>query len=244
MPLKPLLALLVFAPLAAPQSLPPRETLYYTVEWRLITAGKAKLEWPSEPRPRAGPQVNLHLESVGLVSKFFKVEDDYSANLNSALCGQSLQMTTLEGSRQRETKVTFDSAARKSSYVERDRAKNSVIATHETDIPPCVHDVIGGLYFLRTLNLEPGQSAEVPVSDGKKSVMAKVEAQQREDVKTPQGTFKTIRHEIYVFNNVLYRRPAHLYIWLTDDRRKLPVRVQVRLQFAIGTITLLLEKAE
>jgi len=84
----------------------------------------------------------------------------------------------------------------------------------------------------------------VPVSDGKKSVMANVEAQQREDVKTSESTFKTIRYEIYLFNNVLYRRPAHLYIWLTDDRRKLPVRVQVRMQFAIGTITLLLEKAE
>jgi hypothetical protein len=244
MHLKPLLALLVFAPLASPQSLPARETLYYTVEWRLITAGKAKLEWISEQRPRTGAQVNLRLESVGLVSKFFKVEDDYSSNLNSALCGQSLQMTTFEGSRQRETKVTFDSASRKASYVERDRAKNAVVATHEIDIPPCVHDVIGGLYFLRTLNLEPGQSAEVPVSDGKKSAMAKVEAQQREDVKTPGGTFKTIRCEIHVFNDVLYRRQAHLYIWLTDDRRKLPVRVQVRMQFAIGTITLLLEKAE
>jgi hypothetical protein len=244
MPLKPLLALLVFAPLASPQSLPARETLYYTVEWRLITAGKAKLEWTSEQRPRTGAQVNLRLESVGLVSKFFKVEDDYSSNLNSALCGQSLQMTTLEGSRQRETKVTFDSASRKASYVERDRAKNAVIATHEIDIPPCVHDVVGGFYLLRTLNLEPGQSAEVPVSDGKKSAMAKVEAQQREDVKTPAGTFKTIRCEIHVFNDVLYHRQARLYIWLTDDRRKLPVRVQVRMQFAIGTITLLLEKVE
>jgi hypothetical protein len=94
------------------------------------------------------------------------------------------------------------------------------------------------------MNIEPGQSAQVPVSDGKKSVMAKVEAQQREDVKTPMGAFKTIRYEIYVFNDVLYRRPAHLYIWLTDDRRKLPVRVQVRMQFTIGTITLLLEKVE
>lgn len=244
MPLKSLLALLVFAPLASPQSLPPRETLYYTVEWRLITAGKARLEWTSEPRPRAGAQVNLRLESVGLVSKFFKVEDDYSANLNSALCGQSLQMTTLEGSRQRETKVTFDSASRKASYLERDRAKNTVLAAHEIDIPPCVHDVIGGLYFLRTLNLDPGQSTEVPASDGKKSVMAKVEAQQREDVKTSEGTFKTIRYEVYLFNDVLYRRSAHLYVWLTDDRRKLPVRVQVRMQFAIGTITLLLEKEE
>ena len=87
MHLKPLLALLVFAPLASPQGLPARETLYYTVEWRLITAGKAKLEWTSEQRPRSGPQVNLRLESVGLVSKFFKVEDDYSSNLTSALCG-------------------------------------------------------------------------------------------------------------------------------------------------------------
>jgi hypothetical protein len=244
MPVKPLLALLVFAPLAPPQGLPARETLYYTIEWRLITAGRAKLEWISEQRPRTGPQVNLRLESVGLVSKFFKVEDDYSANLNSALCGQSLQMTTHEGSRQRETKITFDSANRKASYLERDRVKNAVFEAHEIDIPPCVHDVIGGLYFLRTLNLEPGQSTQVPVSDGKKSVTAKVEAQQREDVKTPEGVFKTIRYEIHVFNNVLYRRPAHLYVWLTDDRRKLPVRVQVRMQFAIGTITLLLERDE
>ena len=244
MPLKPLLALLLFAPLASPQSLPARETLYYTIEWRLITAGKARLEWTAGQQPRTGAQVHLRLESVGLVSKFFKVEDDYSADLNSALCGQSLQMTTLEGSRQRETKVTFDSASRKASYLERDRTKNAVLAAHEIDIPPCVHDVVGGLYFLRTLNLEPGQSTEVPVSDGKKSVMAKVEAQQREDVKASEGTFKTIRYEIHLFNDVLYRRSAHLYVWLTDDRRRLPVRVQVRMQFAIGTITLLLQKVE
>ena len=244
MPLKPLLALLVFARLASPQSLPARETLYYTVEWRLITAGKAKLDWTSEQRPRSGSHINLHLESVGLVSKFFRVEDDYSANLNSALCTQYLQMTTNEGSRQRETKITFDSAKRKANYLERDRVKNAVLNAHDIDTPPCVHDIIGGLYLLRSMNIEPGQSTQMPLSDGKKSVMAKVEAQQREDVKTPQGTFKTIRYEVYVFNDVLYRRAAHLNVWLTDDRRKLPVRVQVRMQIAIGTITLLLEKAE
>jgi hypothetical protein len=100
------------------------------------------------------------------------------------------------------------------------------------------------LYYLRTLNLEPGQSVQVPVSEGKKSVSAKIEAQLREQVKTPTGTYKTIRYEIFLFNEVLYRRPAHLHVWLTDDRRRLPVRVQVRLQFTIGTITLDLEKEE
>ena len=84
----------------------------------------------------------------------------------------------------------------------------------------------------------------VPVSDGKKSVTAKVEAQQREDVKTPAGTFHTIRYEIYLFNDVLYKRSGHLNVWLTDDRRKLPVQIRARMQFTTGTITLLLEKYE
>ena len=111
-------------------------------------------------------------------------------------------------------------------------------------MPPCVHDVLGGLFYMRTLELEPGQSLEIPVSDGKKSVMAKVEAQQREDLKVPDGPYKTIRYELYLFNNVLYRRPAHLHIWLSDDRRKLPVQIQVRMPITIGTVTLQLARHE
>jgi len=239
--------LLVWIPSAFSQnaSLPSKETLTYSVEWRLITAGRATVQWSSVPqRERPGWQANLHLESVGLVSKLFKVEDDYSANLNPALCAESTLLTSHEGSRNHETKVTFDAERRKATYLERDLSKNTVLASQETEIPECVHDVIGGMYFLRTLNLEPGQSVEVPVSDGKKAAMARVEAQQREDVSVPEASFKTIRYEIYLFNNVLYRRSAHLHVWLTDDRRKLPVQVRVRLQFTIGTITLRLEKHE
>jgi hypothetical protein len=250
---KPLLVVLVCAPFASPQSLPSREspqnlpskeTLYYTIDWRLFTAGKAKLEFAALPASRPGYQVNLHLESVGFVSKLFKVDDDYASILDAALCAQSAQTTSHEGNRQRETKITFDGEARKASYLERDQVKNSVVLQQEIDIPECVHDVTGGLFFVRTLNLEPGQSAQVAVSDGKRSVMAKVEAQQREDIKTPAGTFKTIRYEFYLFNGVLYRRTAHLNVWLTDDRRKLPVQIRVRMQFTIGTINLLLEKHE
>jgi hypothetical protein len=43
---------------------------------------------------------------------------------------------------------------------------------------------------------------------------------------------------------VIYRRSGRTYIWLTNDRRRLPVQIQVHLQLAIGTITLQLEKEE
>src|SRR5262249_9148085 len=128
--------------------------------------------------------------------------------------------------------------------LERDLSRNVTVLAQETDVPTCVYDVAGGLYFMRTLNLEPGQSTQVPVSDGKKSVMARVEAQQREEIKTPAGTFKTIRYEVFLFNNVLYRRNAHLYVGLSEDRNRLPVQIRVRMQIAIGTITLQLEKHE
>jgi len=237
------LPLLISVPLASPQTagLPEKETLTYTVEWRLITAGKAMMEWA---QTRFGWQVNLHVESVGLVSKLYKVVDDYNANLNPGLCTISSQLTAREGSRRRETRISYDYASRKANYLERDTARNAVLLKNEIDVPACVHDVIGGLHLLRTLNIELGHSVMIPVSDGKKSVLAKVEAQQREDIKTPAGQFHTIRYEAYLFDNVLYRRSAHLNVWLTDDRRKLPVQIRVRMQFTIGTITLQLAKPD
>jgi Protein of unknown function (DUF3108) len=224
-----------------PTGVPSRETLYYNVEWRLITAGKVKLQW--QPGP-VGWQANVHVESLGLVSKLFKVVDDYSSNLKDSLCAESTQMSSQEGSRLRETKVTYDSAEQKAIYVERDRVKNAILESKETPIPACVHDIVGGLYFLRTLNLEPGKRVNEAVSDGKKSAVAKVEAQQREEIKTPAGVFKTIRYEIYLFNGVLYKRPAHLNVWISDDARKLPVQIRVRMSITVGTINLTLEKIE
>jgi hypothetical protein len=73
-------------------------------------------------------------------------------------------------------------------------------------------------------------------------VMARVEAQEREVVKTDAGTFKTVRYEAFLFDNVLYRRQGRLFVWLTDDAQKLPVQVRIRLPFYIGTVTLLLQK--
>src|SRR6185437_7104368 len=123
----------------------------------------------------------------------------------------------------------------------KDFVKNSTV-TQEVGIPSCVHDLIGGLIALRYLKLEPGKTAQIPVSDGKKFVMAKVEAQRREVLKTSYGNFNTVLYEIYLFDNVLFRRSGHLRVWITDDEKRLPIQLQVRLQIAIGTITFRLEK--
>ena len=138
MRLKLLLLAMACASQGLPQSnsLPRRGTLSYSIQWRLITAGKARMEWTGAQGPRPGRQINLHLESIGLVSKLFKVEDDYSASLNQSLNILSSQLITREGSRQRSTRITFDYEARKASYLERDLVKNVPLASARHRPPP------------------------------------------------------------------------------------------------------------
>jgi hypothetical protein len=237
------LALLLFLPSQSRQANSPAltgsESLQYAAEWRLVRAGTVKLEIKDGV---AGREMRLQVRSTGLVSMLFPLDDLYVAHLGKDLCAVGTLLTSKEGPRFRETKVTYNSQRRKASYLERDVKKNTDVLVREIDTPACVHDIVGGLYLMRTLNIPVGRSMDVPVSDGKKSVMARVEAQKRETITTPAGKFSTVRHEAFLFNGVLFGRSGVLYVWLTDDDRRLPVQIQVRLQFYIGTITLQLEK--
>lgn len=228
----------------AAENIPGSEQLEYEVEWRLIPAGTAKLTWNLMPHTSASSnELRMHLESTGLVSRLFHVEDDYAAALNQNLCAQNTFLMAHEGNRNKETRVNYDAQSHKAFYMEKDLSKNSTIE-HDVEIPPCVHDVLGGLLVLRTLHLEPGKTAQIPISDGKKFAQVKVESERREDLNTLMGVQKTIRYEVFLFDNVIFKRSGHLHIWLTDDAARVPVQLQVRLTFTIGTITLKLQKEQ
>lgn len=197
------------------------------------------MNWAAEA---GGFNSDLHIESTGLVSKLYRVNDDYRLRATDTLCASTVHIHAEEGKRRRDTTISF--ANGQASYSEKDLLKNSVVLTKETPIPACVHDYIAGLQRLRTLRIDLGQSAQVALSDGKKSAAVRVEAQEREEVSTPLGKFKAMRYEVYLFNDVLINKKARLFVWLTDDERRLPVQVRVKMQFLIGTIELKLEKQE
>jgi hypothetical protein len=237
-------ALAVFALLAgattvhAQPSLARTESFHYGVEWRFVRAGEVEFH------VAADRQVEMKLRSVGLVSTLFKVDDIYRALFDPGNCLTNIELRAYEGRRQRETKVAVDRAHRRLNYLEKDIPRGNTVLARELDVPACVFDVTGGLGHLRRLNFQPGGSAEIPVTDGKKVVMARVEAQGREQIRTPVGEFRTMRYEAHLFNGVLYARKGRLFIWISDDERRLPVQIKVQLPFYIGTLTLTLEKVQ
>ena len=223
---------------------PSAEKLSYDIEWRLIYAGSAQLTLAPRPGAPKKWDSQLHVESGGLVSRLYTLRDDYNVGMDEGFCTSATQLEAVEGKRHRETKIVFDHARGKATSVERDLTKNTVMHSSEVEIPPCAIDVVAGLYKLRMDKLEPGQSAQVPMSDGKKTAYVRVEAQGREQVKIKAGTFDTIRYQVFLFNGVLFSRKADLFVWLTDDAHRLPVQIRARLSFPIGMITFELMKDE
>jgi hypothetical protein len=186
----------------------------------------------------------MRLTSEGMVSALIKIQDVYDVDYDDQFCASDAAMDSQEGKRHHETKITFDRAAGWASYLERDVIKNTTVHAHNVSIPNCVHEVVGAFLRLRGMTVEPGQTAQIPMSDGIKSAAVKVEAQEREDVKTPMGVFKAIRYEANMLNGVIYMRKGRVFVWLTDDAKHLPVQIRLRMNFPIGTVTLQLLKEE
>lgn len=211
--------------------------LVYNIEWRLIHAGTAVVD-------AAGSEGRVKLDSAGLVSALFKIEETYSVRFDEPFCATSSVLDSREGKRHRETNIAFDRTRNRATFIERDVPSNTVLHSSQTDIPNCVHDIVGAMFRLRGAHLEPGQSTELPVSDGRRAAQVKIEAQEREPVQTPAGSFNTIRYEANLLNGVVYTRKGRVFLWLSDDARKLPVQIRLRMSFPVSTVTLQLQKEE
>lgn len=223
-----------------PKPFPYREKLEYSIEWRLITAGTAQIDIAP-----IGPnwETKLNIQSAGMVTRLYRVDDAYRALASNQFCGIHATLDAQEGKRHRFSSLGFDSGKKKVTYEERDLVKNKT-TTKITDIAPCTHEIVGALSAVRMMHVEPGKTVMLPITDGKKTVMARVEAQQKETIEIDKQKFQTIRYEAFLFDNVLYRRKGRLWVWMTDDASRLPVQIRVRLGFPIGNITLTLDKDE
>jgi len=219
---------------------PSPETLSYRIEWRMVTAGEAKLQLA---RAQQDWQILLNLESAGLVSRLFRVQDTYKVTSNERFCGLSSNFEAQEGKRHVVELQQFDYAKRKSTFDLHDLVKN-VKEHSEIDIAPCTHEIVGALESLRQLKLEPGKSVTLPIANGKKMAYAKIEAQAKESISVDGKSYQTVRYEAFIFDNVVFRKKGSLLVWLSDDAAHVPVQMRFQMGFPIGSITLELVKAE
>jgi hypothetical protein len=221
-------------PLRPGYELPNGQTLHYEADWRFITAGVATFHLE-----RSGSQEHLEgtADSTGVVAVLFRVADRFNSYFDSkTLCSYKVTKHTEEGSHRRDTTITFDYSRGKSVLEERS-LKDNTQKRVENDIPGCVTDVVSGLLYVGSLPLQQGASYSFPLNDGGKTVIVQAHVEAKEQVKTPAGTFNTIRVGPEGDYGPLRNR-GRIWIWYTDDAQHLPVQMRARLFW--GTLTVYL----
>ncbi len=167
-------------PQTAPNvTFPYPEKLSYRVEWHGITAGLATVSMSKAKSNNW--QTTLDLESAGMVSRLYRVLDKYNIVTSSKFCSSSSEMDAQEGKHHKYEKLYFDPGRRKVDYYEHDLIKNQE-TRKEIEVPPCTFEIVSALAALRTINVEPGKTISMPVTDGKKLVNVRIESQAKESV--------------------------------------------------------------
>lgn len=212
----------------------PRQTLRYEAEYRFWTAGVATLRLE-----RNGNQEHLAgtADSTGVAALLFRVQDRFNSYFDAqSLCSYKLTKHTEEGSHWRDTAITFDYSRKKAVLEEKD-LKTGQSKRVENDIPGCVTDVLSGMLYVASLPLQMGATYAVPLNDGSKTVTIQAHVEGKEEIKTPAGTFQTIRVGPEGDYSVLKNR-GRIWIWYSDDARHLPVQMRAKLFW--GTLTVYL----
>jgi hypothetical protein len=222
------------APLAPPRpgfSLPVKQTLTYQVDWRVFPAGTAVVRFEAN-----GPRENMTVsaESSGAINLVYHLSDRFQSSFDRDRgCTDDFNKQTVEGRRQLTSTLHLDYTQGRSIFNEKNLVTGQTKHV-ESPISGCVTDLLTGVFYAASQPIALGHSFVIPVFDAMQIVPVTMKVEGREEIKTPLGTFKTLRVQPTAASGVVKNR-GNIWIWYTDDERHLPVQMRARSFW--GTIT-------
>lgn len=205
------------------------ESLMFNVSYGFLKAGEAVMEIPEleEISNRECYRIRFEVNSVGLFSLFYRVEDWYETCLDvKGIFPWRYEQHIREGSYRRDVEAEFDQM-------------NHVARTDQGEypIPPYVHDIVSALYYVRTQTFQdarPGEKLHLHQFYKDSTYTLDVKFLGRQRVKVDAGEFRCIIVEPLVMEGGLFKHSGRIIIWMTDDDRRIPIKVSTKVP--VGSI--------
>jgi hypothetical protein len=219
------------APPRAGYVFPQKQTLTYSVDWRVFPAGTAIIHFESNGDRE---KLSATADTIGAINLLFHVNDKFQSTFDRVRgCTYEFDKQSIEGRRQVNQTLHVDYDQKK-SYLDERNLVNKQSKHVETPVEGCLTDLLSGVFYASSQPMELGHNFVLPVADPQRTVAVTMKVEGREEIKTSLGTFKTLRVQPTADAGVVKNR-GNIWIWYTDDDRHLPVQMRARLFW--GTIT-------
>ncbi|MBW2209206.1 MAG: DUF3108 domain-containing protein [Deltaproteobacteria bacterium] len=211
----------------------PGEKMTFHVKWTFISAGEAVLETRSIEILKGVPAYHFVLtaRSHSHIDPFYKVRARIDAYADTAMTHSVLFKESKDGKRKKRVVVDFNWKKNEAQY------SNFGSKLDPIPIRPGSFDPLSVFYAFRLHHLKEGIQIKHPVTDGKKCVMGYGKVVGRERIKVAGKIYDTflIEPNLEHIGGIFKKsKNAKLQIWVTADKRRLPVRVRSKIR--IGSI--------
>ncbi|MCD6162542.1 MAG: DUF3108 domain-containing protein [candidate division Zixibacteria bacterium] len=209
------------------------EYLEFGVSYGIIPAGTAAFQIPEiiEYNGQKCYKVISTARTNAFVSTFYKVDDTVFSYIDyDGVFSLYFRKRLREGGYKADKQTIYD------------QRRHLAITGNDT-IPtyPFVQDVFSSFYYVRTQDVMPGKDILIDNHTGKKNYPLKVIVRGKETIKVPAGEFDCVIVEPVMRAEGIFKAKGKIKIWLTDDRYKMPVKMQTEV-FFLGSVTAKLRK--
>jgi hypothetical protein len=227
-------ALLVVGSVSGAAAFPIPERLEFELSYSGVTAGHAVQE---VTRQNNEIHIVSTARSADWLRFFFPVEDRIESYLTAGTSPLYLGSPRLYQEKKREGKTITD---RDATF---DRGKLEVTLNDRrhpdenktTAITKRTYDTLSSFFYFRTIPLQVGTSYYIDIYDCNRLWNTEVKVLRREELTTSFGHFKTIVIQPLLKSEGIFARTGDMFIWLTDDDRRIPV--QMKSKVVVGSIT-------
>jgi hypothetical protein len=221
----------------------PGERLTFRITYLHLLAGRAWLSVESRSEGDARLRFVEEARSEGFFAWLFhfRVNDRAVAEWDPETgCSLGIEKHLSEGKVARDQTVRFDAALSEAVVTD------TKIPAARFEVEPCVLDVLSALYVARVRGVSDGEGLTLPVFDNGKRFRLGVRLVGRETLDLPPPLGRKVRTVVVepqlVEGTGLFVKKGRLQIWLTDDPRRIPVRMRSRVP--IGSVSADLESCE
>jgi hypothetical protein len=212
-----------------------------------VSAGEMTLEMRGFSSVNGHPSYRFvgTAKSTSVFAMFYAVDDWFETYVDfDTLIPYSYSLHVKETKQLRETRTLFDWSRKVAKYWDNkiDEEQKVEKKEYEWEIPAYAQNVFSAVFYLRTFKLEPGKKYKYRVSHEKENFVVTAEVLRREHISTPAGEFDTLVLIPHIELNGIFRPVGDIYFWMTDDDRKLLVRLESKIK--IGKVLAVAKKIE
>ncbi|MDR3626727.1 MAG: DUF3108 domain-containing protein [Ignavibacteriaceae bacterium] len=213
------------------------EKLTFDVKYGFVTAGVATMAVPKLKKisGRDAYNITFDVNSVPSFDWIYKVRDHYETYMDEGgLFPWRFEQHIREGGYSRDFSAFFDQRNGKAKTSE-----------GEHKIPKYVNDIVSAFYYARTLDFSKmNVGGTIRLYNFYKDSVYTLDVKYlgKERVSVAAGTFNCIIVEPIIIKGGLFKSEGSIYIWLSDDNLRIPVKVKTKI--VIGSIDAVLTSYE